>query len=142
MEEWKRLVRDTVNTPEKLAAVFDVDIDEIRRVHEVFPIRINPYYLSLIEEPGDPIWKQVVPDAKELIRTGFEEDDPLGEEDDSLVPQRNTSLPGSGTVLRQLHVPDLLPILHPKTQSGRSGLHPRQQCRAGFGLYPQPPRNP
>ena len=86
MEEWKRLVRDTVNTPEKLAAIFDVDIDEIRRVHEVFPIRINPYYLSLIEEPGDPIWKQVVPDAKELVRTGFEEDDPLGEEDDSLVP--------------------------------------------------------
>ena len=86
MEEWKKLVRDTVNTPEKLAAIFDVDLDEIRRVHEVFPIRINPYYLSLIKEPGDPIWKQVVPDAKELIRTGFEEDDPLGEEDDSLVP--------------------------------------------------------
>ena len=71
MEEWKKLVRDTVNTPEKLAAVFDVDLDEIKRVHEVFPIRINPYYLSLIEEPGDPIWKQVVPDAKELIRTGL-----------------------------------------------------------------------
>ena len=86
MEEWKKLVRDTVNTPEKLAAIFDVDLDEIKRVHEVFPIRINPYYLSLIEEPGDPIWKQVVPDSKELIRTGFEEDDPLGEEDDSLVP--------------------------------------------------------
>ena len=58
MEEWKRLVRDTVNTPEKLAAVFDVDVDEMRRIHEEFPIRINPYYLSLIEKPGDPIWKQ------------------------------------------------------------------------------------
>ena len=42
MEEWKRLVRDTVNTPEKLAAIFDVDLDEIKRVHDVFPIRINP----------------------------------------------------------------------------------------------------
>ena len=71
MEEWKKLVRDTVNTPEKLAAIFDVDLDEIRRVHEVFPIRINPYYLSLIKEPGDPIWKQVVPDAKELIQNRF-----------------------------------------------------------------------
>ncbi len=86
MEEWKRLVRDSVNTPDKLAAIFDVDIEEMRRVHEVFPIRINPYYLSLIEKPGDPIWKQVVPDPKELIRSGVEEDDPLHEEDDSEVP--------------------------------------------------------
>jgi lysine 2,3-aminomutase len=86
MEEWKRLVRDTVNTPDKLAAIFDVDVEEMRRVHEVFPIRINPYYLSLIEAPGDPIWKQVVPEPKELIRTGFEEDDPLAEESDSEVP--------------------------------------------------------
>ena len=84
MEEWKRLVRDTVNTPEKLAAVFDVDIEEMQRIHKEFPIRINPYYLSLIEEPGDPIWKQVVPDPKELISTGVE--DPLHEEDDSEVP--------------------------------------------------------
>ena len=48
-----------------------------------FPIRINPYYLSLIEEVGDPIWKQVVPDSKELIVTGVE--DPLHEEEDSEV---------------------------------------------------------
>lgn len=86
MEDWKQLVRNSVNTPEKLAAIFDVDLEEMRRVHEVFPIRINPYYLSLIEKPGDPIWKQVVPDPKELIRTGVEEDDPLHEEDDSEVP--------------------------------------------------------
>ena len=49
METWKQLVRDTVNTPERLAAYFedyDLNVDELRRVHEVFPIRINPYYLS------------------------------------------------------------------------------------------------
>ena len=49
MDEWKRLVRDTVNTPEKLAAAFDVDLAEMQRIHKEFPIRINPYYLSLIE---------------------------------------------------------------------------------------------
>ena len=37
MEEWKRLVRDTVNTPEKLAAAFDVDLEEMRRIHKEFP---------------------------------------------------------------------------------------------------------
>ena len=84
MEEWKQLVRDTVNTPEKLAAIFDVDVEKLRQIHKEFPIRINPYYLSLIEKPGDPIWKQVVPDSRELISTGVE--DPLHEEDDSDVP--------------------------------------------------------
>ncbi|MDE0301313.1 MAG: KamA family radical SAM protein [Candidatus Poribacteria bacterium] len=83
MEEWKRLVRDTVDTPEKLAAALDVDIEMMRKIHEEFPIRINPYYLSLIEEIGDPIWKQVVPDSRELIATGVE--DPLHEEEDSEV---------------------------------------------------------
>ena len=84
MDEWKRLVRDTVNTPEKLAAALDVDVEEVRKIHEEFPIRINPYYLSLIEEPGDPIWKQVIPDSREMVHTGVE--DPLDEEHDSPVP--------------------------------------------------------
>ena len=84
MEEWKQLVRDTVNTPEKLHSIFpNSNLEELQRVHKEFPIRINPYYLSLIEEPNDPIWKQVVPDGKELISTGFE--DPLAEEHDSEV---------------------------------------------------------
>ena len=83
MDEWKQLVRDTVDTPEKLAAALDVDLEQMRKIHEEFPIRINPYYLSLIEEVGDPIWKQVVPDSKELIATGVE--DPLHEEEDSEV---------------------------------------------------------
>ena len=84
MEEWKSLVRDTVNTPEKLAAALNVDVEEMRKIHEEFPIRINPYYLSLIEEVGDPIWKQVVPDSRELVATGVE--DPLHEDEDSPVP--------------------------------------------------------
>ncbi len=84
MEEWKRLVRDTVDTPEKLAAALDVDLEKMRKIHDEFPIRINPYYLSLIEEVGDPIWKQVVPDSRELMATGVE--DPLHEEEDSDVP--------------------------------------------------------
>ena len=84
--EWKELVRNTVNSPEKLVAHFpdfELDLEELRRVHEEFPIRVNPYYLSLIREPGDAIWKQVVPDSRELVPNGY--DDPLGEEGDSQV---------------------------------------------------------
>jgi lysine 2,3-aminomutase len=47
-------------------------------------MRINPYYLSLIRERGDPIWLQAVPDLRELHSDGME--DPLAEESSSEVP--------------------------------------------------------
>ena len=83
-EDWRDVFRGGVSNAEQLAAHFDIDIEEARRVTKEFPVRINKYYLSLIEEPGDPIWRQVVPDGAELTDTlGCE--DPLGEEGDSPI---------------------------------------------------------
>jgi lysine 2,3-aminomutase len=84
MEEWKQQIRDSITTPEKVAEILDVSSEEISRVHSEFPLRITPYYLSLIQKKGDPIWKQSIPDLEELNGTGF--DDPLHEEHDSPVP--------------------------------------------------------
>jgi lysine 2,3-aminomutase len=48
-------------------------------------MRINPYYLSLIKSKDDAVWKQCIPDLKELTDpVGME--DPLNEEKDSPVP--------------------------------------------------------
>ena len=60
-DDYRRLIRDTLTRPEQLAAALRLDEPELARVHGEFPLRINPYYLSLIEKPGDPIWKQAVP---------------------------------------------------------------------------------
>ena len=50
-----------------------------------YPFRLNPYFEGLIQNAGDAVWKQVVPDAKEISDpSGF--DDPLSEEDLSPVP--------------------------------------------------------
>ncbi|MBM3239105.1 KamA family radical SAM protein [Candidatus Poribacteria bacterium] len=84
MEEWKRLVKETITNPERLAQILEVDVESIKRVHKEFPLRVNPYYLSLIREKGDPIWKQVIPDVQEILSKGVE--DPLAEEEDSPVP--------------------------------------------------------
>ncbi len=84
MEEWKRLVKETITNPEELAQISDIDVEEIKKVHKEFPLRVNPYYLNLIREKGDPIWKQVIPDVCEIISDGIE--DPLAEEEDSPVP--------------------------------------------------------
>ena len=48
-------------------------------------MRINSYYLGLIREKNDPLWKQAVPDIRE-IQDQVCMPDPLGEEDLSPVP--------------------------------------------------------
>lgn len=83
MQQWQRLLADGVNCLEDLAKRFGLDIEKLRAVVGQFPLRINAYYLSLIERPGDPIWLQVIPDERELELDGYE--DPLNEEGDSPV---------------------------------------------------------
>ena len=52
---------------------------KIDKIIEKYPMRINPYYLSLIKKKGDPIWKQCIPDTLE-IALGVGKRDPLLEE--------------------------------------------------------------
>jgi lysine 2,3-aminomutase len=82
--DWTGLLRRSATTPESLAGTPGLNVGEVRRVHERFPLRINPYYLSLMRERGDPIWRQAIPDLREL--QGAREEDPLAEERDSPVP--------------------------------------------------------
>ena len=84
METWECLLRQSITTPEALEKYVRIDLEGVRRVHRDFPLRINPYYLSLMKKKDDAIWKQAIPDAKELVSTGF--DDPLSEEEQSPVP--------------------------------------------------------
>ena len=60
-------------------------INSINKVSAVYPMRINPYYLSLIQ-PGGPLWKQVVPDIAELDNDPLYHSDPLCEEEQTPVP--------------------------------------------------------
>jgi lysine 2,3-aminomutase len=53
------------------------------------PVRITPYYASLIDpdDPSQPIRRTMIPVINELTVTPEEVSDPLGEEDQSPVPQ-------------------------------------------------------
>jgi lysine 2,3-aminomutase len=81
---WKALLAESVTSTVQLAQRFDVDPDRLDSVIRRFPMRINPYYLSLIRHPGDPIWRQAVPDPAEIADT-IGTADPLGEEKRSPV---------------------------------------------------------
>jgi len=59
-------------------------VDDLFRVTQVFSMKITPYYLSLIKTQDDPLYKQVVPDCRELENHGLYTD-PLAEDRDSPV---------------------------------------------------------
>ena len=85
MELWQQMIRDSVHSVDQLVEKFGIDRTVAEGLDEFFQARINPYYLSLIRYPGDPIWRQCVPDKAELDdMEGFE--DPLQEDAMSPVP--------------------------------------------------------
>ncbi|KJS01105.1 MAG: lysine 2,3-aminomutase [Desulfobulbaceae bacterium BRH_c16a] len=85
MEPWQIILQDSITTLDDLKKHLDCDSTALGEVIANFPMRINPYFLKLIQSPGDPLWKQAVPDAAE-IRDGICAVDPLAEEELSPVP--------------------------------------------------------
>ncbi len=87
VEVWEELLKRSIVNEEQLDLICrgDINRDQIKEVIKKYPMRINPYYLSLIKKKEDAIWKQCIPDIRELEDPeGFE--DPLCEERDSPVP--------------------------------------------------------
>jgi lysine 2,3-aminomutase len=71
---WKKQLADSSTTPKQLAARFGIDPEPLQAVVARYPLRITPHYLNLIEKPGDPIWRQCVPDLCELAADDLPED--------------------------------------------------------------------
>ncbi len=79
MTHWKEILQNSVSNSTTLARHFTFDCSALESACASFPMRINSYYLSLIQEVDDPIWKQAVPDQLEL-QDSVCIPDPLGEE--------------------------------------------------------------
>ncbi|MGD9032367.1 MAG: KamA family radical SAM protein, partial [Desulfobacteraceae bacterium] len=83
IEPWERMLSKSITTPEELSSLFEIDEKDINRVISRYPLAINPYYLSLIRKNGGGIYRQAVPDIREITEEeGL--DDPLNE--DALSP--------------------------------------------------------
>lgn len=79
MERWQRTLAASITDLGELANHFDIDIGALKPVIKQYPMRITRYYLGLIRKPGDPIWRQCVPDLLELKDDNLLSD-PLNEE--------------------------------------------------------------
>jgi lysine 2,3-aminomutase len=85
IESWEEILDRSITTPERLSEVFELDEKGLREVVSRYPMAINPYYLGLIKDPGDAIYRQALPDMREISdERGLE--DPLNEEGLSPIP--------------------------------------------------------
>lgn len=82
--EWKKILRKSISSPKQISLIFNNSEEELKKICEKYPARITPYYASLIREAGDPIYKQCIPDIKE-INDDFGEEDPLHEEPEKQI---------------------------------------------------------
>jgi lysine 2,3-aminomutase len=90
MSEWQTVLRErSLSTLQQLVDKFGTkhfpDLERLQQAVENFEFRISPPMVDLIKSPGDPIWRQYVPDLQELdVVEGVL--DSLGEDADSPVP--------------------------------------------------------
>src|ERR671924_1173918 len=90
MESWQELLRKkSLASLDALVAKFGPeqfpDLERLRQAALNFEFRISPAMVDLIRSPGDPIWRQYVPDLQELdVRDGLV--DSLAEDAHSPVP--------------------------------------------------------
>jgi lysine 2,3-aminomutase len=86
--DWRSILSQSITRPEGIAAQIKDNKSahgNLAKVIAEYPMRINPYYLNLIKKRGDPIYRQAIPDPREIsLREGYE--DPLNEEGLSPVP--------------------------------------------------------
>ncbi len=85
MEAWQKMLQASITSPDRLTRRYGVDPRPLTEVAERYPMRVTPYYLSLIQSVDDPIWRQAIPSVEELEQ-GHCCADPLDEEEQSPVP--------------------------------------------------------
>ena len=65
MTSWQKILKNSISSPAQIPNLSKQHHEEILEVTKIYPMRINPYYMSLIQKTGDPLWRQAVPDIQE-----------------------------------------------------------------------------
>jgi lysine 2,3-aminomutase len=84
-QSWREILAASITRAVDLPPHLVGSPDRVERVAATYPLRINPYYLSLIESADDPLGLQALPDPRELNEAGWSAD-PFREEPLSPAP--------------------------------------------------------
>ena len=89
--DWHWQLANRISRPQDISVLLGMNEkqeEEIRRVIEVYPMTVTPYYSSLIDRnnPECPVRLQCIPDCAELNFSTADMEDPLNEEKYSPLP--------------------------------------------------------
>lgn len=130
-EDWEAILSRSIRTPAQLASCLRVVEGEVEEVVRRYPMGINPYYLGLIEGEGDAIFRQAVPDLREITaRDGYE--DPLEEETLSPVPGLTHRYPDRVLLLVSGRCAMYCRFCNRKRKVGRSAVVTEDSIREGL----------
>lgn len=137
---WKKILQESVSSPADLPAPIVTDLSGMMQVAERYPMKVNPYYLSLIHQMGDPLWRQAIPAAEELNDTVCFED-PLAEEELSPVPNLVHKYPDRALFLVHNQCAMYCRFCTRKRKVGTSRMHiSSQSIEAGLDYLRQTPQ--
>ena len=88
--DWQWQIRNRIRHLDQLERMLRLSDDEraaVEMIQSKLPVGITPYFMSLLakDDPNDPLRRTVVPTVSEFTKSPGEDDDPLGEEDQSPV---------------------------------------------------------
>jgi lysine 2,3-aminomutase len=89
--DWRWQMRTRIRSLEELARIFRLSEDEyaaVARHKGSLPVGITPYYASLmgLTDAGEPLRRTHITSGGEYVRGPGEDDDPLSEDHDTVVP--------------------------------------------------------
>jgi len=84
-DDWQKALARAIKTPEALAEHLGLALESLpalKGAHGAFPIKVTDYWLGLIERgnPNDPLLRQILPDAAELIEVDGYIADPVDDD--------------------------------------------------------------
>ena len=131
MELWERLLLESIKSAEALSSDMNINTKNIRDVISKYPVFINPYYLSLIKSKDDAIYRQAIPDTREITQqNGYV--DPLNEEDLSPVPGLTHKYPDRVLFLVSSRCAMYCRFCNRKRKVGTSSMVTRETIREGL----------
>lgn len=83
--DWKKELENSITSGKQLETYMDIQAGEVDLVTQKYPMKITPYYLSLVLRHGAPLARQAIPDILEM-QDNFFTADPLMESPMSPVP--------------------------------------------------------
>ncbi len=128
---WEQILSACITDADGLCSHFPIDQAGLERVIRRYPMAINPYYLGLIRNAGDAIYRQAVPDTEEIEDTrGYE--DPLDEENLSPVPGLTHKYPDRVLFLVSNRCAMICRFCNRKRKVGRPSMVTEESIREGL----------